>query len=108
MQADEMLLLFGLVRSSAVARVLEIGGLQGTSAYNFLQALRCKHGGPVAPMVITVDIKVEVHRMGAVLVQNKPVKANAPRGTLARYPIHKGIPTFLPVPFPHIERSYNP
>ena len=77
MQADEMLLLFGLVRSSAVARVLEIGGLQGTSAYNFLQALRCKHGGPVAPMVITVDIN-PVHRWESHLHASRIVCTNSP------------------------------
>ena len=56
MQADEMLLLFGLVRTSSVARVLEIGGFKGDSAYNFLQALKCKVGGSVTPMVVTVDL----------------------------------------------------
>ena len=82
MQADEMLLLFGLVRSSAVARVLEIGGLQGTSAYNFLQALRCKHGGPVAPMVITVDIN-PVHRWESHLVTHRTLQKDATLLTMA-------------------------
>ena len=54
MQADEMLLLFGLIRASSVARVLEVGGFKGDSAYTFLRALRCKFNGPVKPMVITV------------------------------------------------------
>ena len=82
MQADEMLLLFGLVRSSSVARVLEIGGLQGTSAYNFLQALRCKHGGPVAPMVITVDIN-PVHRWESHLVTHRTLQKDATLLTMA-------------------------
>lgn len=49
-----MLLLFGLIRASSVARVLEVGGFKGDSAYTFLRALRCKFNGPVKPMVITV------------------------------------------------------
>ena len=40
MQADEMLLLFSVVRTSSVRRILEIGGLSGFSAFNFLEALR--------------------------------------------------------------------
>jgi hypothetical protein len=43
MQADEMLTIFSLVRTSSIKRVLEVGGLRGDSAYNFLQALRCKN-----------------------------------------------------------------
>ena len=42
MQADEMLSLFALVRTSFVTRILEIGGGKGDSALNFLQALKCK------------------------------------------------------------------
>ena len=53
MQADEMLLLFSIIRTSSVRRVLEIGGFHGDSAFNFLQALRCKRGGAV----ITVDLQ---------------------------------------------------
>jgi len=47
MQADEMLLLFGLVRTSFASRVLEIGGWNGDSAYNWLEALRCKENATV-------------------------------------------------------------
>ena len=43
MQDDEALLLFGLVRASHVCRILEIGGLDGFSARNFLAALRPKN-----------------------------------------------------------------
>ena len=53
MQADEMLLLFSTVRTSSVRRVLEIGGYHGDSAFNFLQALRCKRGAAV----VTVDLR---------------------------------------------------
>jgi len=52
MQADEMLLIFSLVRTSFMTRVLEIGGFHGDSAYNFLEALRCKPNATV----YTVDL----------------------------------------------------
>ncbi len=52
MQADEMLSLFALVRTSFVTRILEIGGGKGDSALNFLQALKCKKNA----IVYTVDI----------------------------------------------------
>ena len=53
MQADEMLTLFSLIRTSSVRRVLEVGGFHGDSAFNFLQALRCKRDA----IVITVDLR---------------------------------------------------
>ena len=59
MQADEMLLLFGLLRTSSVHRVLEIGGRKGDSAFNFLQALRCK--AQTGAAVISVDINRVKH-----------------------------------------------
>jgi predicted O-methyltransferase YrrM len=54
MQADEMLVLFAMVRTSFVRRVLEIGGWKGDSAYNWLEALRCKNDATV----YTVDRRV--------------------------------------------------
>jgi len=59
MQADEMLLIFSLIRTTFITRILELGGLRGDSAYNFLKALRCKGDQGV---VYTVDKqKVEQH-----------------------------------------------
>ena len=51
MQDDESLLLFALVRTSHVRRVLEIGGLHGESAMNFLRALKHKQRA----VVYTID-----------------------------------------------------
>ena len=42
MQDDEALLLFALARTTQVARILEVGGLHGFSAANFMAALRRK------------------------------------------------------------------
>lgn len=64
MQADEMLAVFSIIRTSSVKRVLEIGGFKGDSAWNFLEALRCKQhqdGDDTAkllspPVVYTVDL----------------------------------------------------
>jgi len=57
MQADEMLFVFSLVRTTFVTRILELGGYRGDSAYNFLKALRCKGDRGI---VYTVDkAKVE-------------------------------------------------
>ena len=50
-QDDEALFLFALVRGMRLRRVLEIGGLDGYSARNFLQAVG--EGG----MVYTVDLQ---------------------------------------------------
>lgn len=52
LQDDEALFLFALVRTSHVSRVLEIGGLLGDSARNFLRALRSKEGGKM----FTIDV----------------------------------------------------
>ena len=52
MQADEMLSVFSIIRTSFVRRVLEIGGFKGDSAWNFLEALRCKSDAAV----YTVDL----------------------------------------------------
>jgi predicted O-methyltransferase YrrM len=38
-QDDEALFLFGLIRVVRIKRILEIGGLNGYSALNFLKAL---------------------------------------------------------------------
>lgn len=51
-QDDEALLLYAVVRSMRVRRVLEIGGLGGYSARNFLQAVKWD----VNTAVYTVDI----------------------------------------------------
>lgn len=59
MQDDEALLLFALVRSSQVRRVLEIGGNDGFSARNFVAALRPKANATV----YTIDL-MQVPRMG--------------------------------------------
>ena len=53
MQDDEMLLLFAWVRTTRAARVLEIGGLGGRSAYNFLTAT----DGLPGAVVYTVDLR---------------------------------------------------
>lgn len=50
-QDDEALFLFALIRCMRLRRVLEIGGLDGYSAANFLQAI-----GPMG-MLYTVDLK---------------------------------------------------
>ena len=50
-QDDEALFLFGLVRGMRLRRVLEIGGLDGYSAANFLKAV-----GPLG-VVYTVDLR---------------------------------------------------
>jgi predicted O-methyltransferase YrrM len=51
-QDDEALVLFGLVRTMRIKRVLEIGGLSGYSARNFLAALSWDTG----TAVYTVDL----------------------------------------------------
>lgn len=56
-QDDEGLLLFGLIRSMKLSTILELGGLWGYSAKNFLQAV-----GPTG-VVFTVDTQV-VDKMG--------------------------------------------
>lgn len=77
MQADEMLLLFSLIRTSSVRRVLEIGGFHGDSAFNFLQALRCKRNATV----ITVDVRsVKRHEH---IVPHKTLRMDAANLTMA-------------------------
>ncbi len=44
MQDDEALFLYSLVRSLRLSRVLEIGGLSGYSARNFLRAMEPTQG----------------------------------------------------------------
>jgi len=73
LQVDEMLLLFSLVRASSILRILEIGGLNGRSAFNFLEALRCKRGG----VVITVDVRPSVKRWGTHPVSHLTLIKNA-------------------------------
>ncbi|BAL95042.1 class I SAM-dependent methyltransferase [Rubrivivax gelatinosus] len=51
-QDDEALLLYALVRVMRVRRVLEVGGLDGYSARNFLTAL----GDETAAEVVTIDL----------------------------------------------------
>ena len=52
MQDDEALLLYALVQTTHVARVLELGGLSGFSARTFLTAMHAKRSG----RVYTVDL----------------------------------------------------
>jgi predicted O-methyltransferase YrrM len=56
-QDDEALLLFALIRVMGLTRILEVGGLEGYSAQNFLSAV-----GP-GGMVYSVDIR-PVHPLG--------------------------------------------
>ena len=51
-QDDEALFLFALIRCKLISRILEIGGLSGYSAKNFLEAIKDKPNGKV----YTVDI----------------------------------------------------
>lgn len=51
MQDDEALLLFAVVRALGVRRILEVGGLNGFTATNFIAATRCHPGA----RVYTVD-----------------------------------------------------
>lgn len=52
-QDDEALFLFSLIRCTRISRILEVGGLDGYSALNFLQALNFRPDS----MVYTVDIQ---------------------------------------------------
>ena len=52
LQDDEALLLFALARVNGVSRVLEVGGLGGFSARNFLEAVACTS----SPAVYSIDI----------------------------------------------------
>ena len=63
MQDDEALLLFALARTMGVTRVLEVGGLGGFSATNFVAAIACARGGGRNAAVYTVDINI-VPRIG--------------------------------------------
>ena len=72
MQADERLVAFTLVQSSSVKRILEIGGLQGNSAYNWLQLLKCKTVDGATTTVYTVDIK-SVPKHDDHVVQHKTI-----------------------------------
>ena len=56
-QDDEALFLYSVIRGSRMRRVLEIGGLSGYSATNFLAAMCAS--GPGA-MLYTVDIALNV------------------------------------------------
>ena len=58
-QDDEALLLFAMTRALGVNRVLEVGGLLGFSARNFLEAVACTP----APAVYTLDLDA-VPRVG--------------------------------------------
>lgn len=49
LQDDEALLLYAVVRGMRLSRILEVGGLDGYSARNFLQAME-----PTQGMVYTV------------------------------------------------------
>ena len=54
MQDDEMLFLYSFIRVTRAARILELGGLRGDSARNFLQATE----GLVDSTVFTVDLQM--------------------------------------------------
>lgn len=56
-QDDEALFLFALIRGSRLSRILEIGGLDGYSARNFLAALEYPRGPrETSPVLYTCDI----------------------------------------------------
>ena len=57
-QDDEALFLYSIVRSSRLSRILEIGGLSGYSARNFLQAMNLSKN----PILYTCDL-VEVPKL---------------------------------------------
>lgn len=57
-QDDEALFLYSIVRSSRLSRILEIGGLNGYSARNFLQAMSLSKN----PVLYTCDL-VEVPKL---------------------------------------------
>jgi hypothetical protein len=59
LQDDEALLLFALARVNGVSRVLEVGGLGGYTARNFLEAVACMS----SPAVYSVDINL-IPRVG--------------------------------------------
>ena len=52
-QDDEALFLFSLIRCMRFSRILEVGGLDGYSAKNFLESLDCRPNA----MVYTIDIQ---------------------------------------------------
>ncbi len=57
-QDDEALFLYSIIRSSRISRILEIGGLDGYSARNFLQAMSLSKN----PVLYTCDL-VEVPKL---------------------------------------------
>ena len=75
MQDDESLLLFALVRTSHVRRVLEIGGLHGESAMNFLRALKHKQRA----VVYTIDR----NRVDKIEMRHIPIQKDALKFTPA-------------------------
>lgn len=52
-QDDEALMLYSVIRGNRMTRILEIGGLSGYSARNFIEALEYSHDG----ILYTVDIQ---------------------------------------------------
>jgi hypothetical protein len=69
-QDEEALLLYALVRTAGVRRILEIGGLGGFSARNWLSAIKCAKG---IKAVYTVDI----HEVPTIGVNHFAVKKDA-------------------------------
>jgi predicted O-methyltransferase YrrM len=60
LQDDEALLLFALARVNGISRVLEMGGQDGFSARNFLEAVACTS----RPAVYSIDIDPAAPRVG--------------------------------------------
>ena len=82
LQDDEALLLYALVRTSSVRRVLEVGGLEGFSARNFLAALAEKPNAVVYTLDVNqvqvqgprhVTIKADAAHFRPRMVDRRPV-----------------------------------
>ena len=59
-QDDEAVMLFGMVRTMGITRILELGGKHGYSAQNFLQAMNCVNGNVSEHAMYTVDYQGEL------------------------------------------------
>ena len=71
---DEALLLYAVVRGLRMSRVLEIGGLSGYSAKNFLQAMT-----PTKGVVYTVRGKLPLQQRRFCPTPHPPATANSTR-----------------------------
>ena len=74
-QDDEALFLYSLIKGSRMRRVLEIGGLSGYSALNFLSALDRSTGNPTLYTVDFNEVPVQTPKEGS--ARHKIVIKNA-------------------------------